>query len=81
MVIMKRLSRGMEYMSSIVIHQPIIVQYGSSCILGIMVVSVFLPNNITQNPASHFLYNSLAALVSPKCLQINPKPFQNIMKF
>ena len=35
----------------------------SNYMLGIMEVWDFLPNNITQAPASHFLYSSLAALV------------------
>jgi len=38
-----------------------------------------------QKPASDFLCNSLAALVrhsqAQKCLQIKPKPFQQVMKF
>ena len=43
----------------------------------------FLPNNITQKPASHFLYKSLSILVMhSQALQINPKPFQQVaMKF
>ena len=40
----------------------------------------FEPKNITQKPVSHFLFNSLAALVrhsqAQKCLKINPKPFK-----
>jgi len=48
----------------------------------IMKVWGFLPKTITQKPASHFLYNSLAVLVrhrqAQKCLQINPKPFKQV---
>jgi len=51
-----------------------------------MVVWGFLPNNITQKPASRVLFDSLAVLVrhsqAQKCFQINPKPFQQVvMKF
>ena len=52
------------------------IQDGSNCKIGIMEVSGFVPNDIPQNPASHFLFNSLAVLVrhnqSQKCLQIDP---------
>ena len=43
----------------------------------------FQPNYITKKLASHFLFNSLAALVThAKCLQVNPKLFQLVvMKF
>ena len=49
------------------------VSYSTVCILGIMVVL-------------HFLYNRLVVLVrhsqAQKCLQINAKPFQQVvMKF
>ena len=54
--------------------------YGSNCVLGIM---DFQPKSITQKPASHFHFSSLAVLVkhslAKKCLQINPKPFQQIV--
>ena len=55
-------------------------------VLGIMEVWSFQPKNITQKPTSRFLFNSLAALIrhsqAQKCLQINPKPFQQVvMKF
>jgi len=47
-----------------------------------MVAWGFLPNNITQKPASHFPCNSLAVLVrhiqAQKCLPINAKPFQQV---
>jgi len=64
----------------------LIIQYGSNCKLVIMEVWGFQPKNIIRKPASHFLFNSLAVLVrysqAQKCLQINPKPFQQVvMKF
>jgi len=59
--------------------------YQKFSILGIMEVWDFQPINITQNPASHFLFNSLAVLVTlsqaQTCLQFSPKPFQQFMKF
>ena len=52
----------------------IIMQYGSNCLIGIMKVWGFQPKNISQKPASHFLFNSLIALVRHSkakiCLQI-----------
>ena len=47
---------------------------------------VFLSKNITLKPASNFLHNSLAALIThsqvKKCLLTDPKPFQQVsMKF
>ena len=42
----------------------------------------FLSKNVTLKPASHFLHNSLAILVrhsqAQKCLQSDPKPFQQV---
>jgi len=62
---------------------PVIVQYGSNCILGIMKVWGFQPKYITQKPASHFLFNSFAVLVMHSqaqiYLQINLKPFQQVV--
>ena len=55
----------------------------SDCILGIMKVWGFQLINITQKPDTHFLFNSLTVLVrhsgARKCLQINPKLFQQVV--
>jgi len=44
-----------------------------------------MSKDITPKPASHFLYNILAVLVrqshAKKSLQINPTPFQKVIKF
>jgi len=44
----------------------------------------FQSKNITQKPASHFLFNCLAALVrhsqAQKMSSDQPKPFQQILK-
>ena len=62
----------------------LIIQYGTviRCILGIMEVWDFLPKDFTQKPASLFLHDSLAVLVTlgmtkPKNVlrPTNPKPF------
>ena len=49
-----------------------------------MVVWGFLPNNVTQKPASQFLYNSLAVLVghsqTQKSFQIIPIAFHYTVK-
>ena len=43
----------------------------------------FSAKRYRQKPASHFLYNSLKALIRhcrpQKCLQINPEPFQQVV--
>ena len=53
---------------------------GLSSFKPIMQFWAFLPKNITLKPASNFLHNSLAVLVThsqaQKCLQSDPKPFQ-----
>ena len=73
-------------MHIIIWHYCVIIQNGNNCIiLGIVEVWGFHPNNITQKPASHFLFNNMAVLVrhsqAQKCLQINPKPLQQVAMF
>ena len=65
------------------ISATLIIQYGSNCVLWIMEVWGFQPINITQNlPQISFLtvWQYWLGIAKPKkCLQINPKPFQQVV--
>ena len=55
---------------------------GSNCKLGIMEVYGFQPKISAKEPASYLLFNSLGVLLRhshAQCLQINPKPFQQVV--
>jgi len=60
----------------LVVCEKVFIPY---CILRIMVVWGFLHNNITQKPASDFLYNSLAVAKPKNVFRLTLNPSNKLL--